>query len=95
LKLTTFEPFVANFQLPDFSDFPCGYNWDSNTSHSLFKKALTSPEMVNNLECIVTSEFGSTLEGNHELNDAVIKCLHSVAGMRYSPKSEKAQKFCS
>ena len=97
LKLTTFEPFVANFQLPDFSDFPCGYKWDSNTSHSLFKKALTSPEIVNNLECIVTNEFSSTLEGNHELNDAVIKCLHSAADIalkvKKPPKNSARKKW--
>ena len=62
-----------------------------------YLKALNSPEIANNLENIVADEFSSTLEVNHELNDAITNCLHSAADIglkvKTTPKSSVHKKL--
>ena len=97
LKLTTFEPLVANFQLPNFSKLPNGHKWDSNTSQPAFLSALNSPNIVNTLESILKNEFSCTMEGNHELNNALTKCLLSAADsalkLKKPPKHSSQKKW--
>ena len=94
LNLTLFEPFVARFQLPDFSDIPLGYKWDNSNSQKRFMAALNnSPEVVNNLNNIISSEYSSTLEGNKKLTEALTNCLHLAADA--SLKTKKIPKKLS
>ena len=93
LNLTLFEPFVARFQLPDFSDIPLGYRWDNSNSKKKFMAALQSPEVVNNFNNIISSEYSCTLEGNKKLTVALTNCLHLAADA--SLKAKKIPKKLS
>jgi exonuclease III len=88
LKMSTFEPFIANFQLPDFSKLPAGYKWDSDASQLAFISALQSPNISEKLETIINTEYSSIPEGSHKLNEDLTDCLLKAADTSLKAKKQ-------
>ena len=78
LKMTTHRPFLANFNIPDLLKMSPRYKWDNNSPEE-FKKSLSSPNILTDIEHIINHDYGITPESNEKITADLTSCLQKAA----------------